>query len=111
MERYDLYVKRGETFSQVLLFKEPDGSAKDLTGCLGFCQVRPEPGSADLICNVTVTVTGLTGEVCLSIDEDTTSEIEPGNYAYDFALQDWEGNVRYYLGGVFGVLPAVTVLE
>ena len=111
MERYDMNVKRGETFSQVLLFKDAEGDAMDLSGCQGFCQVRPEPGSPELICSMEVSVTALTGEVRLTIDADTTAELEPGNYAYDFALRDGSEQVRYYLGGVFFVLPSVTVVE
>ena len=108
MEFYDLNVKRGETFRQVLLFKEADGSARDLTGCEGFCQVRPEPESEVLIASMGVAIEGTEGRVTLSLSSEITSELETGVYAYDLALLETDGRLRYYVGGKFTVLPSVT---
>ena len=83
----------------------------DLTGYQGFSQVRPDPESDELICSMTCTVEGTAGRVVLTIADSVTSGIGPGCYAYDFAMRDPQGNIRYYIGGKFAVMPAVTEIE
>lgn len=108
MEFYDLGVRRGETFRQALVFKDSDGNVIDLSGCTGYSQVRPDVDSADLICSMTVTVDGPTGTVTLSVAADVTKQIPAGVYVYDFAMKNPSNAVRFYLGGKFAVIPAVT---
>lgn len=110
MEFYDLSVHRGETFLQSLVFKDGHGDVIDLTGCTGYSQVRPEPESDQLIASMTVTITPLQGLAVLSLDKEITEGIEPGSYAYDFGMVDGSGRMRYYIGGKFTVMPAVTVV-
>ena len=110
MERLDLGVKRGETFRKVLLFETDDGEAVDLTGFSGFCQVRPEPESEILTAAADVEITPGQGRVILMIRPEVTAALEIGCYAYDFAMSDAEGAVRFYIGGRFSVWPAVTRL-
>ena len=104
-------VQRGETFRRVLAFKDGEGQPADLSGCTAFSQVRPEPDAEELICFMETAVIPETGTVRLSVSAETTAGLEPGNYAYDFALQMPSGEVRYYLGGIFSVLPSVTVVS
>lgn len=111
MEFYDLSVHRGETFLQSLVFKKKDGQIIDLTGYEGYSQVRPEPESGDLIASMEVTITANEGLAVLSLDKTVTETIEPGTYAYDFAMMDGDGRVRYYIGGKFTVYPSVTKTE
>ena len=111
MERYDLKVFQGETFRQELLFRDSEGETRDLTGYTAYSQVRPDPESDVLICSMECTVDGQAGSVTMKIGADVTSGIEPGCYMYDFAMIDPEDNVRYYIGGKFSVIPAVTEIE
>ena len=108
MERYDLHVGRGEFFRQSLVFKDGDGNVIDLTGYTGYCQVRPEPESDELIVAMDVSITPSEGKVVLTIPDEVTVTIPAGNYAYDFAMEDGAGRMLYYLGGRFDVLPTVT---
>ena len=107
MEFYDLQVKQGESFSQELIFKK-NGAPVDLTGYSGFSQVRPEPGSPDLVCEMTVTITAEEGKAEMTIPKETTKTLQPDNYAYDFCLEDPNGIRTYYIGGKFTVFPSVT---
>ena len=111
MEFYDLSVKQGETFNQVLIFKDPDGTVMDLTGFTGYCQVRPDPDSDDLTATMTVAITAADGKVVLSLSAATTAAIPTGSYAYDFAMKSSGNDVRYYIGGKFCVLPSVTEIS
>ena len=111
MERYDLSVRQGETFRQELIFRNSDGTARDLTGCQGFSQVRPDPESEELICSMDCTVSGAEGKVTLTIEAAFTQNIPAGCYSYDFAMRDSSGYIRYYIGGKFAVIPAVTEIS
>ena len=97
-----------ETLRQILLFKDSQGQIMDLTGCTGYSQVREEPDDGALICTMGVTVSGEAGRVELTIPEETSAQIEPGAYAWDFAMMNAEGDVTYYVGGKFKLLPSVT---
>ena len=107
MQRYDLNVCQGETFRQVLRFENPDGSPLSLSGKTGASQVRETPDHGTLICQMGVLIEPEEGRVTLSIPAETTAGITPGIYFWDFCLTD-ETSTRFYLGGKFIVLPAVT---
>lgn len=111
MERYDLKVFQGETFLQELVFRNSAGEIIDLTGYTGFSQVRPNPESDELICAMECLVDGPQGKATLLIESMITGGIAPGCYAYDFAMRSPNGFVRYYIGGKFSVLPAVTEIQ
>ena len=111
MERYDLSVRQGETFCQELLFKDSSGAILDLTGYQGFSQVRPDPDSDELICSMDITIDGAAGKVTMTIGAGVTKGIGTGCYAYDFAMKDPDNMIRYYLGGKFAVIPAVTEIS
>ncbi len=111
MELYDLSVRQGETFGQVLIFKDPDGTVMDLTGFTGYCQVRPDPDSEELTAEMNVTISAAEGKVVLGLTAATTAGIDSGCYAYDFAMKSAANDVRYYIGGKFLVIPAVTEIS
>ena len=107
MEKYDFYAQRGATFRKVVRLKQ-NGEPKDLTDWTGKCQVRPEPESEVLTCEMELVIVPEEGRVVLTIEPEVTAAIAPGNYAWDLRLTDAEGVARYYLGGGFKVLPSVT---
>ena len=107
MERYDFVVMRGATMSRALCLKK-DGAPLDLTGWTGKAQVRPAPESPELVCEMELEFVPEEGKVRMVIQADVTAEIDPGVYAWDIRLTDVDGSVRYYLGGVFRLLPTVT---
>ena len=107
MERYDFCVHRGATFVKSLLIKK-DGAPLDLSGWSAKSQVRPEPDSPDLICEMEITIVPEEGRIRLRIGQDVTARIPAGTYAWDIRVTDDEDAARYYLGGAFLVLPSVT---
>ena len=107
MERYDIEVNRGETFSKTMRLKK-NGVPLDLTGWSGKAHVRPEPESETLICAMEVEIIAAEGKVRMVIPAEVTAEIPAGLYAWDIRTADSGGTVRYYVGGVFKVLPSVT---
>ena len=107
MERYDLSVHRGETFRRVLRLKK-NGEAIDLTGWTGKAQVRPEPDAEELLCEMAVEIVPGEGKVVMVIPSEVTAVAPAGVYAWDIRLMDRLDVARYYVGGVFRVLPSVT---
>lgn len=107
MERYDLVVRRGETFRRVLRLKK-GGEAMDLTGWTGKAQIRPEPDSAELVCEMELTIVPEEGKVVMIIPLSVTEGISSGVYSWDIRLTDDEGIARYYTGGAVKVMPTVT---
>ena len=107
MERYDLVVRRGETFRRVLRLKK-GGEAIDLTGWTGKAQIRPEPDSAELVCEMELTIVPEEGKVVMIIPLSVTAGISSGVYSWDIRLTDGEGIARYYTGGAVKVMPTVT---
>ena len=108
MKFYDIALHQGETLRQILLFKDSDKNPIDLTGCSGFAQVRESPDDGYLIADMGVAIDGEAGKVTLTITSSVSAAMLEGVYAWDFALKDAEGDVTYYIGGKFKLLPSVT---
>ena len=107
MEVYDFSVQRGATFRKDVRLKK-GGEVMDLTGWSGKCQVRPEPESEVLTCEMGLVIVPEEGLVELRIEAEVTAAIDMGVYAWDLRLTDAEGVARYYLGGKFKVIGSVT---
>ena len=110
MEKIDFIIHKGETFRHVLSFKDSDGAALDLTGWTATFQVRPFPGSEELIAEAVCEIDAEAGTITLEIADSVTKQIVIGNYAYDLATRDSENTVKFQIGGGFAVVPSVTVL-
>ena len=100
--RYDLFVKRGEDFRQVI---QIDGV--DLTEAEAASQVRPTPGSEELTQDITCTVDAEAGTVTMSLTAEETEVIPAGKYEYDIYLII-AGQKTFPIEGRFTVLESVT---
>lgn len=107
MDRWDLYLSRGATLSQEMMFKE-NGAVIDLTGYTARSQVREEPDGGALICEMMTAVYGPTGTVIITIGAETSAGLASGVYCWDLKLTAPGGVTEYYIGGQFTVQPTVT---
>jgi hypothetical protein len=102
----DFEIKRGETFSQDIVFKE-NNVYINLEGYAAKSQIRPFLGSKELTAEFACNVTPELGKVNLSLTSEQTSSITPGIYHYDLLL--YKDNVTtYYLKGKIIIQKTIT---
>ena len=81
----NIVIPQGTTFSELFTSTESDGSATNLTGYSGTAKIRKYPGAADST-SFSVTITGSTGEVTISMASSITQTLKPGRHYYDVYL-------------------------
>lgn len=118
--RYTLRLQRGEPFARRWTFTESDGgefTPIDLTGFHARLQVR-QSGSetAELLLDAsdadnTITIGDDDGWIEFAIPAADILDVDPGTYAFDFALVEPGGSVDYALFGPCIVEGRVTVVE
>ena len=106
MYKQDFTVKRGETFSKDIYFKNND-KPFDLAEYTAKSQIRPSVESEELIAEIECSIYPEEGIVHLELSKDTTYSIPAGNYFYDLCLSKDEINI-YYLQGRFIVTKYIT---
>ena len=107
MYLYDFSVMKGETFNKVITLVDDDNKPINLAGCSAKAQVRPDPNSTALIAEMSTTVKAESGKIQFFLRANITALIPPGTYYYDVCTIKGT-TVKYYIGGKFTVMPAVT---
>ena len=104
---YDMSIHQGEGFDEMLLLVNNKGKAINLAGKEVKAQIRPEPGHATLIANITTQVFPEEGRINIKLTGTQTQNFAVGTYHYDVCSLD-NGTIKYYIGGKFIVLPRVS---
>lgn len=107
MYTQDFTVKRGETFSKDIYFKDNNNQSVDLSEYTAKSQIRPSVENQQLIAEIECTVLGEEGIVHLELSKNITYNIPAGNYFYDLYLAK-EETITYYLQGRFIVTKYIT---
>ena len=81
----NIVIPQGTTFSELFTSTESDGSATNLAGYTGVSKIRKYPGASDST-SFSVSITGSTGEVTISMASSITNTLKPGRYYYDVYL-------------------------
>ena len=81
----NIVIPQGTTFSELFTSTESDGSATNLAGYTGVSKIRKYPGASDST-SFSVSITGSTGEVTISMASSITQTLKPGRYYYDVYL-------------------------
>ena len=114
MYQIDFAIHMGESFNVTLALELPP----NLPGAISISnytvkgEIRPQPGSPTLTASFTCEINTDTDTVTVSLPATRTAEITPGRYAYDICMDRMiNGQMyrRYLLGGIFDILPSVTV--
>ncbi len=103
---HDITITRGESFGREIIFEN-----MDLTGLTAKAQVRPAPGSEDLLAEFGCDIDYSRGAVRLTLTPAQTGPMAPGKHAYDVWLLGGADVRRCYLAGRFIVLERVTQEE
>lgn len=84
--KLDIDIAQGETWVLTVTLAEDDGTAIDISGGSGQCQIRTQPGG-QVLASPTVTVTdGAAGEFELSLTYTQTAALAFSTAYYDVAL-------------------------
>lgn len=93
-------IKQGADWSLTFIVEDVNGVPVDLSGWAGTCQLRERPG-AETLATVTVTVTGATGNVKLSLSAAITTDLPTIELVGDCFITNgsateclWEGRVQ-----------------
>jgi hypothetical protein len=93
-------IKAGADWSIKFVVEDANNQPVNLTGWTGTCQFRERPGS-ELLASPTVTVTGVTGEIQISLAATVTSTLPTITMMADAFITDgstteclWEGTVK-----------------
>lgn len=106
MYKQDFTVKRGETFSKDIYFKN-NNETTDLSGYTAKSQIRSSLENQKLIAEIECTVDSENGIVHLELSQEQTYCIPAGIYFYDLCLT--KNNVNtYYLQGRFIINKYIT---
>jgi len=109
---YNIIADQGATFARSLVYKDSTGTPVNLTGYTAKMQVRPIPGSTDLVLELStsngrITLGGSAGTVTLSVPA-ANMNFSAGEYAYDLELTSGAGAVTRLVMGAFLMRGEVT---
>lgn len=103
----NLSIDQGATFNTVITLTDNDGNAIDISGYTGAAQMRKHYTSSTAKV-FTVSLGGANGTITLSMNANTTANIEAGRYLYDVELTDTSGIVSRVFEGIVTVNPNIT---
>lgn len=110
---YRFRVDQGATFSRRVTWKNPDGTAVNLTGYTAALQVRATLDAATPTLELTtansrITLGGAAGTIDFLVDATTMTAVPAGQYVYDLELTAANGTKTRLLMGDFEVRREVT---
>lgn len=105
----ELTVDQGSTFESTLDLVNDDGSAINVTNYVFSGQIRKSYYSANATANLTISVVDAdNGNVNITLDAATTSNIKAGRYLYDVKMIDTSNVVTRIVEGIITITPQVT---
>lgn len=106
----ELIVDQGTTFTNVINLSDDITNANiNVSGYIVRSQMRRSYYSANATANITCTITNAAqGEITMSLDANTTSNIKAGRYLFDLETVDVLGTVSRVLEGIITVTPGIT---
>lgn len=105
----ELTVDQGSTFETTLDLIADDGTAINVTNYLFSGQIRKSYYSANATANLTITVVNAAnGNVNISLNAATTTNIKAGRYLYDVKMTDTSNTVTRIVEGIITITPQVT---
>lgn len=103
----NIVIAQGTDFSETFTSTESSGSASNLIGYTASSQIKKFPDSTSSS-SFSVSITGVTGEVTISMTSSVTSQLKPGRYYYDVLLTSPSNKVSRMVEGMALVTAAIT---
>lgn len=106
----ELYCDQGTDFSYQIDLNNDDGTPVNVATYIFTSSIRKSYYSSAVTANMTVTiVSAANGNVQLSMNAATTSNIRPGRYLYDLKMRDNTANVTSrVIEGIITIYPQIT---
>lgn len=105
----ELTVDQGTTYESTLDLVNDDGSAINVTNYIFTGQIRKSYYSNNSTANLTITVANAAnGNVIISLNAATTTNIKAGRYLYDVKMTDTANVVTRVVEGIITITPQVT---
>lgn len=89
--RVDLHIRRGEPFSRLFIYQNPDGSPINLTGFTARLQARRRPGGTalvDLSHDSGIVLGGEAGTILIELSAAQSSTVPKVSTPYELKLID-----------------------
>jgi len=94
----NIVIPQGADFSELFTSTESDGSATNLSGYSAQAKIKKHPGASSST-SFSVSITGSTGEVTISLTDTQTAALTSGRYYYDVFLTSGGGVVSRMVEG------------
>ena len=104
----NIVVDQGSTFATFLNLTDDDGAVIDLTGYQARGQIRKWYTSSAYTTFIVTIPTPNTGNIYISLNANTTANMESGRYVYDIETVDTANNITRVVEGILTVTPEVT---
>jgi len=105
----ELDLDQGTDLSYNLDLTQDDGSPLDVTGYIFTSSIRKSYYSANATANLVVTIVdAANGNVTLTMNAATTTNIKAGRYLFDVKQKDTANLSTRIVEGIITVLPQVT---
>jgi hypothetical protein len=105
----ELSCDQGSSFSVNLDLTNDDGAAINVAGFTFTSSIRKSYYSANVTANLTVTIANsAAGNVALSMNAATTTNIAAGRYLYDVKMVRTDNTVSRVIEGIITVFPQIT---
>lgn len=106
----NLYIDQGATFSTNVQYIDIYKNPISLTGYIANCQIRKSYNSANAAATLNAVIYDeIHGNITISLDYETTSNLSAGRYLYDVTATNTNTNstVRV-IEGIMTVNPSIT---
>ena len=109
---YNTVVDQGADWYVNFTYKDPSGTAINLTGYTAALQVRTSPLAKTTVLSLAVgsgiTITAVNGLIAVHATATQTGNIAPGLYAYDLEITSNSGIVTRLVQGTIQISAQVT---
>ena len=109
---YNLVIEQGATLNTAFTWKDPSGTAINITSYTARAMFRPDYGSDPVLSLTTaastIVITGASGIVTFNVPAATTAFLYAGTGVWDLELVSPAGVVTRLIGGTYTVSTEVT---
>ena len=103
----NISIPQGSDFEETFQSTESNGSASNLAGFTGEAKMKKHSGATSST-SFSVSITGSTGEVTISLTSAVTTTLSPGRYLYDVRLTSSGGAKSRLVEGMAMVTAGIS---
>lgn len=105
----ELFCDQGTSFSYALDLSRDDGTALNVAGYTFASSIRKSYYSSGVTANLTISIINeSSGNIQLSMNAATTTNIKPGRYLYDVKMINDQNTTFRVIEGIITVYPQIT---